>query len=73
LIAPAPLLTYLRYNVSLTKNTLTELGMSFADEKIANLSAMDDPDNMKTLQEIGAKAAKQQMRAEDFPSGFDLG
>lgn len=47
--------------------------MSFADEKIANLSAMDDPDNMKTLQEIGAKAAKQEMRAEDFPSGFDLG
>lgn len=73
LIAPAPLLTYLRYNVGLTKNTLTELGMSFADEKIASLSAMDDPDNMKTLQEIGAKAAKQQMRAEDFPSGFDLG
>ena len=73
LIAPAPLLTYLRYNVGLTKDTLTELGMSFADEKIASLSAMDDPDNMKTLQEIGAKAAKQQMRAEDFPSSFDLG
>jgi len=73
LIAPAPLLTYLRYNVGLTKNTLTELGMSFADEKIANLSAMDDPDNMKTLQEIGAKAAKQQLRAADFPSSFDLG
>jgi hypothetical protein len=27
---------------------------------------------MKTLQEIGTKAAKQQVRAEDFPSNFDL-
>jgi hypothetical protein len=33
---------------------------------------MDDPGNMKTLQEIGAKAAKQQLRTGDFPSNFDL-
>jgi hypothetical protein len=46
--------------------------MEFDDEKIEGLSAMDDPGNMKTLQEIGAKAAKQQVRTEDFPSNFDL-
>jgi hypothetical protein len=46
--------------------------MSFADEKIEALSAMDAPDNMKTLQEIGAKAAEHQLRGDDFPSGFDL-
>lgn len=73
LIAPEPLLTYLRYNIALTKDTLTELGMSFADEKIEGLSAMDDPDNMETLHEIGVKAAKQQVRSRDFPANFDLG
>jgi Patatin-like phospholipase len=72
LIAPAPVISYLRYNVALTKAALAQIGMAFDDEKVEGLSAMDDPGNMKTLQEIGAKAAKQQLRAEDFPSNFDL-
>jgi predicted acylesterase/phospholipase RssA len=72
LIAPAPLISYLRYNVALTKAALAQIGMEFDDEKVEGLSAMDDPSNMKILQEIGAKAAKQQLRAEDFPSNFDL-
>jgi hypothetical protein len=72
LIAPAPLISYLRYNVGLTKASLAQIGMEFDDEKVEGLSAMDDPGNMKTLQEIGAKAAKQQLRGEDFPSNFDL-
>jgi uncharacterized protein len=72
LIAPAPLISYLRYNVALTKAALAQIGMAFDDEKVEGLSAMDDPGNMKTLQEIGAKAAKQQLRAADFPSNFDL-
>jgi Patatin-like phospholipase len=72
LIAPAPLISYLRYNVALTKAALAQIGMAFDDQKVEGLSAMDDPGNMKTLQEIGAKAAKHQLRAEDFPSNFDL-
>ena len=72
LIAPVPLISYLRYNVALSKDSLSQIGMEFDDEKIEGLSAMDDPGNMRTLQEIGAKAAKQQVRAEDFPSNFDL-
>ncbi len=34
--------------------------------------SMDDPANMPTLQDVGARAAKQQVRGEDFPSNFDL-
>jgi hypothetical protein len=71
-IAPAPLMTYLRYNVALTKESLTTLDISLPDKLIESLSAMDDPDNMNTLQEIGAKAAKQQIRPSDFPGKFDL-
>ncbi len=72
LIAPAPLISYLRYNVALTQASLTDLGLKFDAEKVEGLSAMDDPDNMTALQGIGARAAKRQVRAEDFPSNFDL-
>ena len=73
LIASAPLMTYLRYNVALTKETLTEHAMDLPDERVEGLSAMDDPSNMKVLQELGAKAARQKVRPADFPANFDLG
>jgi predicted acylesterase/phospholipase RssA len=72
LIAPAPLMTYLRYNVPLTGDSLASLGMSLPAEQIESLSAMDDPKNMKTLQEVGSFAAVRQIRPGDFPEGFDL-
>ena len=71
-MAPAPLINYLRYNVSLTEASLEKLGMQMDAKKIACLSAMDDPANMPTLQDVGARAAKQQVRGEDFSSNFDL-
>jgi hypothetical protein len=71
-MAPAPLMSYLRYNVALTKESLAPLGISLPDKKMENLSAMDDPENMKTLQEVGAKAAQEQIRAADFSKAFDL-
>jgi predicted acylesterase/phospholipase RssA len=72
LMGSVPLIGYLRYNVTLAKDVLANLGFNFTDDKIETLSAMDDPGNMTTLQEIGAKAAKRQVRAEDFPANFDL-
>jgi len=72
LIAPAPLIHYLRYNVVLTGESLAELGLKFDDGKVAGLSVMDAPDNMTTLQEIGVRAAERQVRGEDFPANFDL-
>lgn len=72
LIGAAPLISYLRYNVALTQDSLTNLGLKFDDEKVEGLSAMDDPANMTALQGIGAKAAKRKVCAEDFPSSFDL-
>lgn len=72
LVASAPLLTYLRYNVELNKASLAQLNIDLPDNTIEDLSAMDDPNNMDMLQQIGARAAKQQVCAEDFPSNFDL-
>lgn len=71
-MGPAPLISYSRYNVALTPESLTSLGMSLPETKYESLSAMDDPANMATLQEVGARAAKQQLLKEDFPASFDL-
>jgi len=71
-LAPTPLISYSRYNVALTKESLTALGMELAEAKYESLSAMDDPANMAMLQEVGRRAAKQQVVAEDFPANFDL-
>jgi hypothetical protein len=46
--------------------------MSLPDAQYESLSAMDDPANMATLQEVGARAAKRQILGEDFPASFDL-
>jgi predicted acylesterase/phospholipase RssA len=72
LVAPAPLISYLRYNVMLDKDSLDSLGLSLADEDIESLSAMDVPENMTTLQDVGARAARRQVRTQDFSSNFDL-
>jgi len=71
-MAPEPLLTYLRYNVLLTGDSLASLGMTLPRDKVETLSAMDDPGNMVTLQQVGARAAQQQVRVVDFPASFDL-
>jgi predicted acylesterase/phospholipase RssA len=72
LISAAPLLTYLRYNVELSKPSLAKLGIDLPAEELETLSAMDDPNNMTRLHQIGGSAAKQQVHADDFPSNFDL-
>jgi predicted acylesterase/phospholipase RssA len=72
LIAAAPLFHYLRYNVALTQQSLADLDLTYESEKISGLSAMDAPENMTTLQEIGARAAERQVRGADFPAVFDL-
>ena len=56
----------------MTQESLTPLGIDLPDAKLESLSAMDDPANMPTLQDVGARAAKQQVRGEDFPSNYDL-
>ena len=71
-MAPAPLINYLRYNVSLAEESLQKLDMQLDATKVEDLSVMDAPANMATLQEVGSRAATQQVRAEDFPASFDL-
>lgn len=59
-------LTYLRYNVWLSKPDLTDLGYQFTPQKIKSLGEMDNPKNMDILSEIGTKAANKYILNEHF-------
>jgi patatin-like phospholipase/acyl hydrolase len=72
LLASEPLFTYLRYDLSLTPKAIAPLRAGLSEEKIESLSAMDEPDNLETLKELGELAAARQVRNEDFPDRFDL-
>ena len=71
-LADRPLLTYLRYNLPLTRDAVRELNPGLADDRIDGLSEMDAPANMQTLLELGRESAKRLVREEDFAAGFDL-
>ncbi|MDH4094107.1 MAG: patatin-like phospholipase family protein [Betaproteobacteria bacterium] len=73
LVARQPLIRYLRYNVDLGKESVQRLDAALQDEKmIASLVEMDAPDNMEILHKLGCLAAERDVRAGDYPAGFDL-
>jgi hypothetical protein len=73
LVANAPLISYLRFNVDLTVAKVQQLDPTLTDvEQIESLTAMDAPENMSTLHRLGMLGAKRDLRAGDFPVHFDL-
>lgn len=73
LVAGAPLLSYLRYNVDLRSESLALLDPALTDPKlIESLSAMDAPENMTVLHRLGQLAAERDIRDSDFATNFDL-
>lgn len=73
LVGGAPLVSYLRYNVDLRKDSVQQLVPELKSAKlIESLSAMDAPENMPTLHRLGTALAAREVRAGDFPSVFDL-
>lgn len=66
-------LTYLRYNLCLDKAWIkTHLGVSITAREEKALIAIDKPQNMEKLIELGRKAAEKQFREDHFPERFDL-
>ncbi len=69
LLAGAPLLRYLRYNVTLDADwTKKYLQLSFDQPTLDRLSEMDKPANMSALTYLGRKAAAIQVKSEHFQS-----
>jgi hypothetical protein len=72
LIAPEPLLSYLRYNVQLKKEDLGNLGLASSEKQITALNEMDDPSQMTQLKQIGDLIGLKQVKENHFPELFDL-
>jgi predicted acylesterase/phospholipase RssA len=72
LVAGAPVLSYLRYNVDLRRDAVKSLDATLEEEAIESLSAMDAPANMETLHHLGSVAARHDIRPDHFPTTFDL-
>jgi len=73
LVAGAPLMTYLRYNVDLQADQVRQLDSTLTDAaQIESLTAMDAPENMALLRRLGDLAGKRDVHIDDFPLAFDL-
>lgn len=72
LLGPAPMLSYLRYNVELDVAPLTALGCGDLVGKIDRLKDMSDAGNRADLNRIGHAAAAAKIKPEQFPAAFDL-
>lgn len=73
LIGGSAQFSYARYNVDLARNKVRELMPDIGDDEfIEGLSAMDAPENMKVLGELGRRAGVRDVKSEAFPSAFDL-
>ena len=49
------------------------LNIDMEEEKATSLFAMDNPQNVQMLSELGTKAATVQVNPDHFPGEFDLG
>jgi hypothetical protein len=72
LLGGTPLLTYLRYDVDLSRRSVSQLKPSLSDAQIEALSAMDDPNNMDILLELGRRFADASVHPAHFGEVFDL-
>jgi hypothetical protein len=73
-LAGAPAISYARYNVFFDREWCNEtLGIDLAEEQIDKLAAMDKPENMPTLDDLGRAAGAKLVSEKHFPAAFDAG
>jgi hypothetical protein len=49
-----------------------QLAIDRTPDALAKIAAMDDPNNMDELADIGRLAAARQVKPEHFPAAFDI-
>ena len=73
-LAGAARLSYLRYNVLLDPKWCDkELGITRSAKELKALEAMDEPDNLAALYELGSLAGQTLVKAGHFGARFDAG
>lgn len=69
--------TYHRYNAIFTADWFSKAGVDVGEPidatYLADMQAMDRPDNLDRLARLGRAVADQQVSAEHFPEAFDAG
>jgi patatin-like phospholipase len=65
------LLHYLRYDIPLLRQSLSEVGLDYEEKRARELWEMSDVRNVADLEKVGQAAAAAQVREEHFPVGFD--
>jgi uncharacterized protein len=69
-----PTLAYLRYNVLFEVDWCAEhLGVDKTAKELAALEAMDKPDNIDALDQLGRLAGQRLVHTGHFPTAFDAG
>ncbi len=69
-----PTLAYLRYNVLFDVEWCAEnLALEKTAKELAALEAMDKPDNIEALDELGRLAGQRLVHTGHFPTAFDAG
>lgn len=72
-IRQPPLLSYLRYNIELQRETISnELALTLSSREAERLNKLDRAKNMARLKEIGQLVGQKKVDAKDFPVSFDL-
>jgi hypothetical protein len=72
-IPGGPLLSYLRYDVDLHRESVLSLDRAAIDSgRIKSLDRMDVPDNMDLLYRLGVLAGQRDVDPRDFRAVFDL-
>jgi len=73
LFPAGPLFRFLRYDVRLEADWLTEhLGVKLSEKDLARVREMDNPDSIPLAYEIGRLAAERQVKAEHWNGGADM-
>ena len=72
LIGGAPSFTYARYDLQLVREHVDGLVPNISDQKLDELTAMDEPKSMQILYELAGLDAANKVDSAHFPSAFDL-
>lgn len=70
-LGPAPLISYLRYDVALEASDLRAVGVEMSDAEAVALREMSRAENLAQLDAVGRAAGAARVRADHFAPCFD--
>lgn len=72
LLGGTPLISYLRYDLDLSSDSIMALNPDVSPKQMKSFSSIDTPENMDALYELGKRVAERDIESEHFARHFDL-